>query len=395
MAEQLSLLCNELKTIRAYLIKIGANRRQGEIRNVKLQETEVVLNKFDTLKNEISQLITKGLILKDEVTLIDKLCISFDSLYNEILNLCSENSSQEAQSSEKMESFELKTALTLLPVMTDEEKITKQLIDGIEYYDSVLKAESKTNLIQFVLKSRLSQSAKLKLNSAYTTTAELIKDMKSLLLPKKAATAIQSKLQNIRQNNMTVRDFGKEIAELFVDLTISQADGNADSFQVLKPLNEKMAIKRFADGLRNRRLSTIIAARGFNSLKDAVQAAQEEDEVTPGASGEILGMSTHYNTFRQPHHREYHRPREYHQPRGFHNPRGRYPARSRGTWYNNGFRGGPSTYRGSTRPPNRGSRGQSSGYFGPNRGSNQWNRPNIKIMTQNTSESVENEFFRD
>lgn len=169
--------------------------------------------------------------------------------------------------------------------------------------------------------------------------------MKSLLLPKKSATAIQSKLQNIRQNNMTVRDFGKEIAELFVDLTISQADGNANSFKVVKPLNEKMAIKRFADGLRSRRLSTIIAARDFSSLKDAVQAAQEEDEVTSGASGEILGTSTHFNTNRQPYYAAYNRSRGYHHPRGFRNTTGRYPAQNRGSWYNNGFRGGMSPHR--------------------------------------------------
>lgn len=71
------------------------------------------------------------------------------------------------------------------------------------------------------------------------------------LLPKKSATAIQSQLQTIKQNEMTIQNFGDEISKLFVDLTISQVDGKADSHKVLKPLNEKLAVKWFADGSTN------------------------------------------------------------------------------------------------------------------------------------------------
>lgn len=90
---------------------------------------------------------------------------------------------------------------------------------------------------------------------------------------------------------MSIKEFGDEISEMMTDLTISQADNDSNCFKVLKPLNEKLAIKRFSDGLRNRRLSTIIAARNFEYLKDAVQAAIDEEVSSSSLSGEVMNMS--------------------------------------------------------------------------------------------------------
>lgn len=282
MAIILQSLYSELKEIRTYLIKIGPARRQGDILIKKLEAASNVYEKYnhwiDTYKGDDSDILY--------------LCKNFLILYQEIVDLCESNTSTSDEISITMSTFELKTALSLLPCMTDTEANTKQLIDNIEYYDSLLGNENcKKNLINFVLKSRLSQAAKLRLNSSYSSVSALINDMRNELLPRKAATAISTKLEQIKQNNLSISEFGRQLSELFVDLTISQADGNSKNYDVLKPLNEKIAIKKFADGLRNRRLSTIIAARNFSSLKDAIQAAQDEEGSSAPNSGEIMGMS--------------------------------------------------------------------------------------------------------
>ncbi|XP_063635214.1 uncharacterized protein LOC134805967 [Cydia splendana] len=182
-----------------------------------------------------------------------------------------------------MEKFNFKTALSLLPVMKDDINEIQNLIDGTEYYQSLLDNDSKTKLVTFVLKSRLSQSAKLKLLPEYTTVDALITDMKNELLPKKSVPWLQKQLLSLKQNEMSIDDYGKQLTEMFVDLTLSQAGDNADNYKVLRPLNERQAIQSFADGLRNRRLSTIIAARNFTTLKDAVQAANDYDRSSPRA----------------------------------------------------------------------------------------------------------------
>lgn len=298
MAEDLVLILNELKSIRQYLIKIGPSRRVGKILKTKRDEAQNLLAKYNKYLDLYVGESKLAKSLTQETQLINRICEQFNKLYSEVISLCSEGTEEGESSHIKMavavETFNLKIALSLLPAMTDNDDNTKQLIESIEYYNSILSnVECKNKLIQFVLKNRLSQQAKLKLSQNYDSVDELIGDMRKLLLPQKSAIALQTRLIQCRQKDRTISDFGKEISEIFVDLTISQAGGNSNNYNVLRSLNEKTAIKRFADGLRDRRLSTIVAARNFSSLSEAIQAAMDE-EISSSSSEEFMGMYQQY-----------------------------------------------------------------------------------------------------
>lgn len=99
--------------------------------------------------------------------------------------------------------------------------------------------------------------SEVKVEFRVSKVSELVTNMRAELLPKKAATVIQNNLQKHSQNEMSISGYGKEQTELFVNLAISQANGNAISYRILKPY----VTKQFADVLRNHRLSTIISAR--------------------------------------------------------------------------------------------------------------------------------------
>ncbi|XP_026744743.1 uncharacterized protein LOC113506082 isoform X2 [Trichoplusia ni] len=220
MAITLQSLYNELKEIRTYLIKIGPKRRQGHILESKLSEANIVHEQFECWLNTYKSKLRND---DDDDPVVHSFCKQFLTLFNEIVDLC--QSDKNSEDFVTMSTFDLKTALNLLPCMTDTEANTKQLIDNIEYYNSLLD-----------------------------------KDVY----------------------------FGNQLSELFVDLTISQANGKSENYSILKPLNENIAIKKFADALRDRRLSTIIAARNFSTLKDAIQAAMDEEVTTASGSGEIM-----------------------------------------------------------------------------------------------------------
>lgn len=301
MANEIKEILKELQHIKDYLTKLGPSRRSSSIREKKRAEAKYLYDKFCLLSNTIVNQVESKEI---KSSYSQNICVKFDtinSIYSKILQLCSENIDM-YQSTTTMEKFELRTAVSLLPVMTGDENVTKQLISNIEMYESMIDDDSKKLLIQFVLKSRLSESAKLRMCSNYLSVTDLIKDMRDVLLPKKSDTAIQSQLQCIRQDNTSIQEFGKQIEKLFVDLTVSQANGNSSSYEILKPINERIAIKRFADGLRNSRLSTIIAARNYSSLKDAIQGALDEN-LSSGREERVMnfyhnrGRSSFYNTF--------------------------------------------------------------------------------------------------
>lgn len=262
-------ILESLNSIQIYLRKIGPERRKGEIFHKKLSEAQSAYSNFKSIANSLKF----SDIPSDSLESFQKLSIKIESTFQKIIEL----DKGRINTSRNMENFDLKTATSLLPVLDDNEKTTEKLIDAIEFYDSMLNADQKQYLIKFILKTRLSSSAKLRLNSEYVSTNHLIEDMRSRLLTIKSDTTLQSKLIHAKQGNRSIENFGKSLEELFVDLTISQAKGDTRAYEVLKPVNERNAIKQFADGLKNERLSTIIAARNYTSLKDAIRAAQDEN----------------------------------------------------------------------------------------------------------------------
>ncbi|CAG9787790.1 unnamed protein product [Diatraea saccharalis] len=383
----------ELLNIRTYLIKIGPQRHQtGTICIKKFEEANNVLDSFEkwfcSIKDKVERLSQSELIS------INKYSDHIKKLYKEIKLLC--NITVE---NKNMEDFNLKTAVSLLPIMDDRENTTKNLISSIEMYSSLLDEKSRVMLINFVLKTRLSEGARLRLNQKYDSVEHLIKDMRDHLLTKKSFTALQHQLLRCTQNQRDIEDYGKQIEQLFVELTISQADGDTKKYEILKPINEKMAIKQFTTGLRNGNLSTIISARNYENLKDAIRGAKDEQtSMTPVDN--IMNI-----TNRQDNNSFYSTRGRFFQGRGranFNNSKGtRWQSTS-------GDRGHPNreTSRGTYQYRVRGNRRLQGQYFYSNRGrSNQYQNSRVNYMsgesqeiteTQGENENAEpSQFFRE
>lgn len=398
MITKLAEIYCKLANIRKNLIKLSYDRRKPELLNTKLDEASVIYAEYLGLTVDLDEFIKKQPLGSQQLLDIQYRCDSIKSLYSEIDELCSRtytSSSGENKTSKssKMSDFDLKVALSLIPVMTDDEAVIKQLIDSIDYYDSLLNPVAKQSLINFVLKNRITQVAKMKLSARYASVQDLLKDMRKHLLPKKSATAIQNKMQSLRQGETSIDVFGQQLTDMFVNLTIAQSDGNTDAYQILKDINEKQAIKRFADGLRNRRVGTIIAARNYESLKDAVQGALDE-ETSAGTSGDLYS----YN-----HQRINHFSRGYARGRGarggsfcYRGPRTQY-YQTRTPHYQASAPN--STTRGGSRGTNfnqargRRSRGRSN-YF---RGNNGYRNDQIRVIEESNNDDniIPNQFFRE
>uniref|UniRef100_A0A1Y1KWR7 Uncharacterized protein n=1 Tax=Photinus pyralis TaxID=7054 RepID=A0A1Y1KWR7_PHOPY len=174
------------------------------------------------------------------------------------------------------EKFNLKTAGSLLPLMDGSEETTKRLVDAIELYNGLLDEEGKKLLITYVLKTRLTENAKIRLQTKYEQCDQLIKDLQDHFLPKISTAAVSAELHKAKQKTQTIDDFGKQIENLLTKLTIAQADGNNQLFPILQKANEKIAIHTFANGLKDPELRTIIKARDYSKLADAIKGAMDE-----------------------------------------------------------------------------------------------------------------------
>lgn len=258
------------------------DRRENANRiNKLLVDVGLIEGQFNQLKLEFNKKDRDS----DEVQGVRSYIVEIDKcLYNsrrillDRLSSILENNSDDRDISVTMpEKFDLRTASSLLPPMDGTEDATNQLIDAIQLYNDLLDADGKKLLITYVLKVKLSQSAKMRLDKTYATVEMLVSDMKKHLLTKKSATALATELHSIKQEGKSIDDFAKNIEELFLNLTLAQADGKENSLTVLREVNENLAIHAFSNGLKNSELRTVIKARNYSSLKDAISGAKDEE----------------------------------------------------------------------------------------------------------------------
>ncbi|KAH1021777.1 hypothetical protein HUJ04_011261 [Dendroctonus ponderosae] len=218
MEREFTAVYESLDSIKTNLQNLNSDNRKKPVAQVQIEDAKKVYAKLNTAITQFNELTNTSRISEEEILLVKELADKSQSIYRDITEF-----SKSLQSIyPSMSAVDLKTAISLLPVLKDTESSTNQLIDAIELYESVLTDDGKRLLINFVLKTRLSSSAKLR---------------------------------------------------------------------VLKLINEKMVWKRFADGLRNQRLSSIIASRNFVLLKDAIRAAQYEEINSNYITPEVMNMT--------------------------------------------------------------------------------------------------------
>lgn len=352
--EDLEAIFNNIKNIQEYLRKLGPKKRLIYETKV-LEKISVADSLYENFKLKLIDIKNAEGSEQYDGYIFDILVSKIEDVYQKILN-CKPITRQIAGN---MEKFDIRTAAALIPVMDNCEEAVEKIIDGLKMYSECLDDEkSRALLISFVLKTRLTKVAKLKLKTEYKTIEELLSDIKKYLLTKKSASSLLSQLENITQREQSISDYGKKIEELFVDLTISQADSNEKAYEILRPINERHAIKKFADGLRNRRLSTIIAARNFTELKEAVRAAEDEELCQPANSAVVMNMRGKFGPrrgYQQPNRGQWGTRTPSTSGRGF------SPARGGVNTYQNNFgRANTNVYRGngSRRPYNNGHRGR-------------------------------------
>lgn len=264
MEVELTSLFIQLKLLRESIVKLGPSRRKGGNFDKKINDAKALHDKFKSIVSRSSK-------FSEELT---QLIVKIEKLYVETIKFEDVAKIEQEMAAER---FCLRTAVSLLPKMSGDEQVTQDLIDAIGLYSSMLEGADNSLLIKFVLTTRLTQGARIRLSSNYATIDSLLADMRKHLLTVESDVAVQAKLSRARQNNKSVADFGAEIGKLMVNLTISQAGESSEAYKILRPLNEKYAIRKFADGLRNQRLATVITARNLTCLKDAIRVAEDED----------------------------------------------------------------------------------------------------------------------
>lgn len=307
-AEDFKYLYEELKVFHRNLQKDSSARKSDikvisrKLRKLNLLKLELenLRDKFNRRESSDTTLINQ---VKEYVVAIEKYLEVIGKILKDRLDstggtLQNINSDSDSDSNIEMgEKFDLKVASSLLPVMNGNENTTKQLIDNIELYNDLLDPAGKKLLTNYVLKTRLTQSAKIKLEKEYASNELLVVALRNLFISKKSAASLSVQLNTCKQNGKSIDAYGKAIEDLMVDLTISQAEGDGGAERILGKVNEKLAINAFANGLNSGELRTIVKARNYSSLSEAIRGAKDE-EVSKGNfsnQAHVTHMRGNYN----------------------------------------------------------------------------------------------------
>lgn len=405
--KEFEYLLEEARVLYRNLKKDSIERRSSRTVAVSnLGKLETLVSEFSNLKNEFNKVPvpTKTVLIaqvKDYATQLDKYFEAINEVLQDRLKTADTKETESVaknpdsdcfvEARNMSEKFDLKTAASLLPHMDGTEKTTKELIDGIELYDALLDEAGKKSLTNYVLKARLSGNAKIRLQSAYATNEALITDIKALFLTKKSAGALSARLNGAKQGGKSIEEFGRTIEDLLLDLTIAQSDGNDEAVRVLTSVNEKLAINVFANGLQSSDMRTIVKARNYDRLSDAIRAAKDEE----------LGKSDTGS------HRVFHIQNRHASNRVFRgrNNRANFSSfsnnRSRGRNFsgpagNNRYNSNNNNYRFQNRSPNfRGFPNRGRGFRGNNNNNRSYCiRDESTSESNQSSETLENQFFR-
>ncbi|KAF5280001.1 hypothetical protein FQA39_LY05382 [Lamprigera yunnana] len=95
----------------------------------------------------------------------------------------------------------------------------------------------------------------------------------------RSSTALVTQLQQTKQRNLNIDEYGRSIESLLADLTIAQAGDNEEAIATFSEANEKIAIDAFTRGICNREVRIVTRARNFKSLSEAINVAKEESVI--------------------------------------------------------------------------------------------------------------------
>lgn len=210
--------------------------------------------------------------------------------------------------------FDLKTVGAVVPDYNGSPEKLTDFLDCARLYNELLKPESRAGYLNFLLKVKLKEKAKLALITTPKDFLEFETFLKARFKPKATVSSIQHKLSTLRQGSRPVDSFVAEIESLVNSLTDLQvAERGENNREIIQALNDSTALNTLKAGCKEEVKRVILAS----------QVANFPDGVTLALDAE----SSLAITSEQPAQVNYVR-------RGYHG-RGRGHYRGRGKWRQN------------------------------------------------------------
>lgn len=294
MSELLNLKEN-IDCVEKILINLKKNPNRAYSAEFVLNKKTLVFN----LRTSFNDSLLKLARLDIDENLIEPYKAKFKKLYAEVDSILDSRSQDileksfivdsDSEEDFKMSGFDISTVMRVVPEFAGDVKQLTNFLNIVEYLsDSIKENQDKENLIKFVLKTKLSDIVRHRLNSHPEPSD--IKQFKAVFSQvfksKKTPLNIQSELSRTVQGNLSISDFASKIENLVAELNSLQlVSADEHSRSTIIKLNDEVGLNAFKMGINDNIRSVIFAARPAN-LSDAISLAFEVD--IPNSSNSIF-----------------------------------------------------------------------------------------------------------
>lgn len=262
-------------------LKTKLQRAESEIEELKFQlQMSTPLVEFDKLQSELLETKTQFELFKKQ----NNNKISQLEPEKRFLNSQSQTVEPNIFNQNSKMDIEAKDIISAIPIFTGDMKQFDSFINtcGV-YYDIV--SETQKPFVLRIIKAKITGDALAKAGPFSDTlnTWELLKEkLKNTLRKPVSIEYAQEDLNNsFQKKDESIEEYGTRIKNKLKKLNdacrfLAKTD---DEFKILRRMNEKQAVSKFEQNLRNQTIRVLVSASGKTSLDECITFAMQKDMV--------------------------------------------------------------------------------------------------------------------
>lgn len=275
---------NKLKT------EIGELKSQLEQAQSTIQEQNTNLNQskprfeFDKLESQLTNFQTDWSKRENELqNKISELEIKILEKENPSKNIQTSDQKSQSNPSNKME-LQAKDIISAIPIFAGDMKQFDGFINTCSVYYDIVPENEKAFVLR-IIKAKITGDALSKAGSFDDSinTWELLKDkLKTKLRKPVSIEYAQEDLNNsFQKRDESIEEFGTKMKGKLKKLneacrSLAKSD---EELKILRKMNEKQAISKFEQNLRNQTIKVLVSAAGKTSLDECITFAMQKDMI--------------------------------------------------------------------------------------------------------------------
>lgn len=276
---------------------VQASNLENEILTEKLKENKEIIETLNQiLKEERAENLKTN---EKNSSLIVEQQEDLEILREENIRLSEQLENTKSILNGKME-IEVKDIISAIPTYSGIKKELDSFINICDLYVELLEAEKQPQLLK-IIKAKIIGDALFKITpiTDINTWADLKKKLKTKIGKRVSLEFAQEDLNNVTQTkDESIEQFGNKVKTKLRDLneSIKEITENEAEMIILKKVNEKNAISKFEQNLRNNNIKILVSAAGKKSLDDSITYALQKELLEKNKNPDncaICGLNNH------------------------------------------------------------------------------------------------------